>query len=58
MLNPNVKLPNFDFRGPSPVSMFLAFIILLASGLIWFMTGWYGWIAIGVFLAILNEYFV
>lgn len=54
MINPNV--PNFDFHGPSPVSMFLAFIILLAGGLIWFMTGWYGWIAIGVFLAILVGY--
>ncbi|WP_425803025.1 slipin family protein [Desulfitobacterium sp. Sab5] len=54
MINPNV--PNFDFHGPSPVSMFLAFILLLAGGLIWFMTGWYGWIVIGVFLAILVGY--
>jgi regulator of protease activity HflC (stomatin/prohibitin superfamily) len=56
MINPNVNLPNFDFRGPSPVSMFLGFIFLLAGGLIWFMTGWYGWIAIGVFFAILVGY--
>jgi regulator of protease activity HflC (stomatin/prohibitin superfamily) len=56
MLNPNVNLPNFAFRGPSPVSIFLALIILLVSGLIWFITGWYGWIAIGVFLAILAGY--
>lgn len=54
MINPN--MPNFDFHGPSPVSMFLAFILLLAGGLIWFMTGWYGWIVIGVFLAILVGY--
>lgn len=54
MINPNVS--NFDFRGPSPVSMFLAFIIFLVGGLIWFMTRWYGWIVIGVFLAILVGY--
>jgi Membrane protease subunits, stomatin/prohibitin homologs len=56
MMNSNVNLPNFDFRGPSPVSMFLGFIFLLAGGLIWFMTGWYGWLAIGVFFAILVGY--
>jgi regulator of protease activity HflC (stomatin/prohibitin superfamily) len=56
MLNPNVNLPNFNFRGPSPVSIFLALIILLASGLIWFITGWFVWLAIGVFSAILVGY--
>ncbi|WP_088225538.1 slipin family protein [Desulfosporosinus sp. FKB] len=56
MPNQNVNLPNFDFRGPSPLSMLLGFIFLLVGGLIWFMTGWLGWIIIGVFLALLFGY--
>lgn len=56
MLNQNVSLPNFDFRGPSSLSMFLAFLILIVACLIWFITGWIGWIVMGVFIAILIGY--
>ncbi|AFM39865.1 membrane protease subunit, stomatin/prohibitin [Desulfosporosinus acidiphilus SJ4] len=56
MPNPNINLTNFDFRGPSPLSLFLAFIVLLIGGLIWLITGWIGWIVIGAFVAILVGY--
>ncbi|KLU62379.1 modulator of FtsH protease HflC [Peptococcaceae bacterium CEB3] len=53
---PNVSVPSFDFRGPSSVSMLLALLVILAGVLLWWLTGWYGWIAIGVVLAILVGY--
>jgi regulator of protease activity HflC (stomatin/prohibitin superfamily) len=56
MQSPNVSMPSFDFRGPSQVSVLLAVIVLLLSGIVWFMTGWFGWIVIGVILSILLGY--
>ena len=56
MSDPNFNLSNFDFRGPSQLSIFMAFIVLLIGGLIWFITKWYGWLPIGVLLAIIIGY--
>lgn len=53
---PNVPVSSFDFRGPSSVSMLLALLVILAGGVLWWLTGWYGWIGIGVVLAILVGY--
>lgn len=53
MQTPNMDIQNSEFKSPSQISVLLAFLLLIVGGLLWFYTGWYGWIAISVLLSIL-----
>lgn len=53
MQTPNMDIQNSDFKGPNQISVVLAFLLLIVGGLLWFYTGWYGWIAMSVLLSIL-----
>ena len=53
MQTPNMDMQNSDFKGPNQISVVLAFLLLIVGGLLWFYTGWYGWIAMSVLLSIL-----
>ncbi len=53
MQAPNMNIQNFEFRRPNQISVLLAFLIIIAGALLSFLTGWIGWIVIGVFLSIL-----
>lgn len=50
---PNMDIQNSEFKSPNQISVLLAFLLLIVGGLLWFYTGWYGWIAISVLLSIL-----
>jgi len=53
MQTPNMDIQNSEFKSPNQISVLLAFLLLIVGGLLWFYTGWYGWIAISVLLSIL-----
>lgn len=56
MPNPNVNIPGFDFRGPSQISLLLGAVIFLAGGLLWLVTGSYGWLIAGILFGVLAGY--
>lgn len=53
MQTPNMDIQNSEFKSPNQISVLLAFLLLIVGGLLWFYTGWNGWIVISVLLSIL-----
>ena len=56
MQSSNMNIQNYEFKGPSQISVLLALILLIAGGALWFYTQWNGWIVIAVLLSIIVGY--